>query len=162
MIGRNVIGGPIINDVLLSNVVPSISQAAIRFVPRIRVEVVDLVIDPRRYRVVERLVVDVVFVISTSRIQTTGRVPVVLVLALIYTDHRRVIWFTCPLLGLSNRSIRLLYVRYIYIFLLIKWKKIPYLIHVRPFRGTATAGGQSKRATDPGIIRSHDNFSIGR
>lgn len=123
MIGRNVIGRPIINDVLLSNVVPSISQAAIRLVPGIGVEVVDLVVDPRRNGVVERLVVDVVFVIST-RIQPAGRVPMVLVLALVYTDHRRVIWFTCPLLG---------------------------LIHVRPFRRTAAAGGQSKRATDPSI-----------
>lgn len=65
MIGRNVIGRPIVNDVLLSNVVPSISQAAIRLVPGIGVEVVDLVVDPRRNGVVERLVVDVVFVIST-------------------------------------------------------------------------------------------------
>lgn len=154
MIGRNVIGRPIINDVLLSNVVPSISQAAIRFVPRIGVEIVDLVIDPRRHRVVERLVVDVVFVIST-RIQTTGRVPMVLVLALIYTDHRRVIWFTCPLLGLSNRPTR-------YTFFPFNSEKIPHLIHVGPFRGTATAGGQGKRATDPAIIRRHDNFPIGR
>lgn len=155
MIGWNVVGRPIINDVLLSNVVPSISQAAIRFVPRIRVEVVDLVIDPRRYGVVEGLVVDVVLVIST-RVQTAGRIPMVLVLALIYTDHRRVIWLTCPLLGLSNRILCVYIYKYKYIlFFLLTVKKIGYLIHVRPFSGTATAGGQSERATDPRIIRRH-------
>lgn len=155
MIGWNVVGRPIINDVLLSNVVPSISQAAIRFVPRIRVEVVDLVIDPRRYGVVEGLVVDVVLVIST-RVQTAGRIPMVLVLALIYTDHRRVIWLTCPLLGLSNRILCVYIYKYKYIlFFLLTVKKIGYLIHVRPFSGTATAGGQSERATDPRIIRGH-------
>lgn len=158
MIGRNVVGRPIINDVLLSNVVPSISQAAIRFVPRIRVEVVDLVIDPRRYGVVERLVVDVVLVIST-RVQTAGRIPMVLVLALIYTDHRRVIWLTRPLLGLFDTYIYI-YIfmciyKYIYFFFLLAVKKIGYLIHVRPFSGTATTGGQSERATDPRIIRGH-------
>lgn len=156
MIGRNVVGRPIINDVLLSNVVPSISQAAIRFVPRIRVEVVDLVIDPRRYGVVERLVVDVVLVIST-RVQTAGRIPMVLVLALIYTDHRRVIWLTRPLLGLFDTYIYIFMCiyKYIYFFFLLTVKKIGYLIHVRPFSGTATTGGQSERATDPRIIRGH-------
>lgn len=101
MIGGHVIGRAVVNDVLLSHVVPPISQTPVCLVSRIGVEVVNLVVDSWRHRVVKWLVVDVVFVITT-RIRTTWRAckPVVLVLALIDADHRGVIRFPCPFLRL--------------------------------------------------------------
>lgn len=101
MIGRHIIGWTIVNDVLLPHIVPSISQTTIRFVSRISVEIVDFVIDSWRHRIVQRLVIDIIFVITT-RVRTTWCTyePVVLVLALINTDHRGVIWSSRPFLSL--------------------------------------------------------------
>ena len=106
MIGGHIIGRTVVNDVLLPHVVPPISQTPICFVSWIGVEVVNLIVDPWRHRVVKWLVVDVVFVITT-RIRTTWRAykPVVLVLALIDTDHRGVIRFPCPFLRLRIQSV---------------------------------------------------------
>lgn len=101
MIGRHIIGWTIVNDVLLPYIVPSISQTTIRFVSRISVEIVDFVIDSWCHRIVQRLVIDIIFVITT-RVRTTWCTyePVVLVLALIDTDHRGVIWSSRPFLSL--------------------------------------------------------------
>lgn len=103
VIGRYIVGWSVVNDVLLPNVISPISQASVRLVSRVGVEVVDLIVDPRRDRVVERLVVDFVLVIATGiRATRCADEPVVLVLTLIDTDHRCVIWFTSPLLSLRT------------------------------------------------------------
>lgn len=101
MIGGHIIGRAVVNDVLLPHVVPPISQTPICLVSRIGVEVVNLIVDSWRHGVVKGLVVDVVFVITT-RIRTTWRAykSVVLVLALIDTDHRGIIRFPRPFLRL--------------------------------------------------------------
>mgnify|MGYP004569651249 CR=1 FL=1 len=152
MIGRHIIGRAVVNDVLLPHVVPPISQTPICFVSRIGVEVVNLVVDSWRHGVVKRLVIDVVFVITT-RIRTTWRIykPVVLVLALIDTDHRGVVRFPSPFLRLRVNQLTVFSILsnfHTFIFL----QRDSYLIHVSPFRGTAAASGQGKRAADPEIF----------
>ena len=58
----NVISRAIVNDVLLPDIVPSISKTTISLVTRIGIEIVYLVIDSRSNGIVKWLVVDVIFV----------------------------------------------------------------------------------------------------
>lgn len=112
--GQVVRGSVVNHDVLLLRVVPTISQPSVRLVPRIRVEIVHLVIDPGRHGIVKRLVVDVILVIATrvEVILPTRCRPVILVLvlvlvrALINTNYGRVIRVSRPFRRLENGQIR--------------------------------------------------------
>lgn len=107
-----VVRGAIVNYVLLSHVISPISQAPISLVPRIRVEIVHLVVDPRRHRIVERLVVDVILIIAARIvvILTARYRPMILVLvlvrALINTNYGRVIRFSRPFRRLENGHVK--------------------------------------------------------
>lgn len=110
MVHGQVVRGPIVNHVLLSHVISPISQSPISLVPGIRIEIVHLVIDPRRHGIVERLVVDVILIIA-ARIEVilTARYrPVILVLvrALINTNYGRVIRFSRPFRRLENGHVK--------------------------------------------------------
>lgn len=109
MVRRQVVSGSVINHVLLlPRVIPPIGQPPIGFVSRIRVEVVHLVVDPGRDGIVKRLVVDVVLVIA-ARIKVilpARHRPMVLVRALINTNHGRVIWFSRPFRRLESGQFR--------------------------------------------------------
>lgn len=79
----HVVGRTIVNNVLLSNVLSSICQTTIGLVPWIGIEIMHLVVDPGRHRIVKRLVVHLILVITTG-IQTTMTngwyLPVILIL----------------------------------------------------------------------------------
>jgi len=105
-----VVRGPVVNYVLLPGVIPSVCQPAIRLVSRIRIEIVHLVVDPGRHRVVKWLVVDVILVIAARVEVILPARPMVLVLvlvrALINTNYGRVIRFSRPFRRLENGQIR--------------------------------------------------------
>lgn len=106
MVHGQVVRGSVVNHVLLPHVIPPISQAPISLVPRIRVEIVHLVIDPGRHGIVKRLVVDVILIIA-ARIEVAARYrPVILVRALINTNYGRVIRFSRPFRRLKNGHVK--------------------------------------------------------
>lgn len=110
MVHGQVVRGSVINHVLLSRVISPICQPPISLVSRIRVEIVHLVVDPWRHGIVKRLVVDVIIIIAAwiEVILPTRYRPVILVLvrALINTNHGCVIRFTRPFRRLENGEIK--------------------------------------------------------
>lgn len=110
MVHGQVVRGPVVNHVLLPYVVSPISQPAIGLVPRISVEIVHLVVDSGRHGIVKRLVVDVILVTAARivMILAARRGPVILVLvrALINTNHGRVIRFSRPFRRLENGRVK--------------------------------------------------------
>lgn len=110
MVHGQIVRGSVINHVLLSRVISPIGQPPISLVPRIRVEIVHLVVNPGRYGIIKRLVVDVIVVIATriEVILPAQYRPVILVLvqALINTNHGCVIRFTRPFRRLENGQIK--------------------------------------------------------
>lgn len=110
MVHGQVVRGPVINHVLLPRVISPIGQSPISLVSRIRVEIVHLVVDPGRHGIIKRFVVDVIIVIAarTEVILPARHRSVILVLvrALINTNHGCVIRFTRPFRRLENGQIK--------------------------------------------------------
>lgn len=109
MVHGQVVSWSVINHVLLlPRVISPIGKPPIGLVSRIRVEIVHLVVDPGRDGIVKRLVVDVVLVIATrvEVILPARYRPVILVRALINTNHGRVIWFSRPFRRLESGQFR--------------------------------------------------------
>lgn len=110
MVHGQVVRGSVINYILLPRVISSICQPPISLVSRIRIEIVHLIVDPGRHGIVKRLVVDVIVIIA-ARIEVILPAryrPVILVLvrALINTNHGCVIRFTRPFRRLENGQIK--------------------------------------------------------
>jgi len=110
MVHGQVIRGPVINHVLLSRVISPIGQPSISLISRIRVKIMHLVVDPGRHGIVKWLVVDVIIVIAALiEVVLAARYrPMILVLvrALINTNHGCVIRFTRPFRRLENGQIK--------------------------------------------------------
>lgn len=111
MVHGQVVRGAVVNHVLLPHVISPIGQPPVSLVSWIGVEIVNLVVDPRRHRIVKRLVVNVILVIA-ARVEVILPArycrPVVLVLvrALINTNYSRVIRFSRPFRRLENGQIK--------------------------------------------------------
>lgn len=106
MVHGQVVRRPVINHVLLPRVISPISQSPISLVSWIGVKIMHLIVDPGCHGVVKRLVVDIIVIIATriEMILPAQYRPVILVLvrALINTNHGCVIRFTRPFRRLEN------------------------------------------------------------
>lgn len=110
MVHGQVVRGPVVNHILLPHAISPISHTPVSLVPRIRVEIVHLVVDPRRHGIIKRLVVDVILIIAAwvEVILAARYRPVILVLvrALINTNYGRVIRFSRPFRRLENGHVK--------------------------------------------------------
>lgn len=106
MVHGQVVRRSVINHVLLPRVISPIGQPSISLVSRICVEIVHFVVDPGCHGIVKRFVIDVIVVTATLiKVILSARYrPVILVLvrALINTNHGCVIGFTRPFRRLEN------------------------------------------------------------